>query len=332
MGLMDKFKKKIQEMQLKSLEQQEASTKKALNKQAQKTGFFSDLQNKALQSQLDKQQELKKQLSTNDSKETPTSSNHAPRNVFSPFEKELARIKYELTHRYSEAEMNDYFARNDGQIPAYNESGTAVILWWLNNNDPVTDYIPSYFYFQYGMNFVDEVKKMNVNGLLKEFSLTDAGKQYLSDHMEDVDNHRDPDGSKRAAQQNASVYEPAGDIDFSKVKFVDFDRLSNRKFEKGLSLLNISKELCKQKEYEKALHASYEAMMIGYLAPAIFERAAIIARGMKDYNLEKEILVLADKMTEQQFIRDFGRTNAYSRPDWIQKRMTRVENLLNKRQ
>lgn len=247
-----------------------------------------------------------------------------------PFEKELISIRYDLEHRYSKAEMDDFFERNGGQEPSYNKAGVAVMLWWLSKNNPVTGYVPSYFYFNYGMHFTEEVLKLNKLGLLNEFQLTEDGVKYLASHSNDVDNHRDPDGSKRASKQNAAIYEPSGEIDLNKVKFVDFDRLSDKKFQKGLSLLEIAKQLSKEKEYEKALHASYEAMMIGYLTPAIFKRAAISARGMKDYNLEKEILILADKMTAQQFVRDSGSTAVYQRPEWIQNRMDRVEQLLLK--
>lgn len=204
----------------------------------------------------------------------------------------LQKIQFDWDNRYTAEELNKFYVFNDNIVPQEDtENGHVIMLWWLSKYDPTVKEVPSYFFFQYGLKFSDEIRVLNNQGLLENFKLTDKGTKLLNKSAEIIQKHRFPNGETKLTLFDKLKFKNSH-IDLSKIKPVLQDVLSNEAFNEGLELLNKAKVLSKEKLYKESNEAIFKAWKLGYQVPATFNRAAINCRQLKEYNLEVKIIEL----------------------------------------
>lgn len=237
----------------------------------------------------------------------------------------LKQIKLTLDSRYTANELNDFFTFNDGQTPEQRTlEGQTIMLWWLTKYNPDSKReLPSYFYFKYGISFVEQVKILNKKGLLNQFEVTEKGKKFIEKHQDIIEQHKDPDGIKRRAKNDIKNHIDI-DINLSDVTLVNYDESLDASFDKGSRLFRMAEQLSKEKQYERSLKAIFEAWSVGYQMPVTFQRAAINARYLKNYEMEIAILKLALQSETLTHGKQIDEDN------WIKQRIERASQLARK--
>ncbi|PVY83475.1 hypothetical protein [Convivina intestini] len=118
------------------------------------------------------------------------------------------------------------------------------------------------------------------------------------------------------------------EINFNNIKLTALDDISDDTFNKGLNLYKLSHQLNLNKQYKESLNAIFQAWEIGYQSPATFEKAAIVARKLKMYALELEILNLSKKYFKLEYSDQIDMLN--EKINWANKRIERAT-VLNRR-
>ena len=163
--------------------------------------------------------------------------------------------------------------------------GHVVILWWLENSRTNKNEVPSYFLYEYGLDFKKELLFLQNINLLDGTKITTLGKEILSLYSEVIRKHKarknyNPDGSityyyeDEESVLGTNGFETTGD-------FVQ-DQFVGKAFEQAQDLENA------ESAYLSAIKLSIEQGEIP--PPNPFNRLAIIYRKQKRLDKEEEIL------------------------------------------
>jgi len=171
--------------------------------------------------------------------------------------------------------------------------GHIILLWWLNNSRTDKNKIPSYFLYEYGIDFSNELSALESQGYICNFSLTDKGIETIDKYEKVILEHK-----------STKIYSSDGNIKYHRSdKNIVFDNNSSTilDFSSSGSYLEdqrIGRAYERNGDYEKAIQAYYSAWKLAekesinnHLPPPnIYERLAIIYRKQKDYLNEIKIM------------------------------------------
>lgn len=169
--------------------------------------------------------------------------------------------------------------------------GHVVMLWWLSNPRTNKKRVPSYFLYEYGLDFSQELKKLEQFSYLKKGLITEKGLEFLKEHDFVIAEHK-----------SNKTYSADGTISYSVVNLSDVtsDFVSSGDFVRDQQ---IGRELERIHDFENAIKAYYSAWKLAEKDPImqqpppnVFTRLSMIYRKQKMIEKEIEILEIANKI------------------------------------
>lgn len=169
--------------------------------------------------------------------------------------------------------------------------GHIIMLWWLNNPRTNKNNPPQYFLFEYGINFNDELKKLEKENFISGLTVTDKGFKLCSQNKDLIRQHK----AKKQIQPDGKIHYIYDDKETvqDKTKLVPFKSTGD-----FIEDQNIGRAYERHEDFQNAIKAYESAWKLSLNKessppPNIFNRLAIIQRKQKKYNEEIKIIETA---------------------------------------
>ncbi|MDU3103307.1 hypothetical protein [Streptococcus sp.] len=235
-----------------------------------------------------------------------------------PCEEECSRILVESESCPASLVAKEYMSYVDMNLQL--TFGHIVMLWWLDNPKTKKNVVPSYFLYQYGLDFYKEVSHLQSKNMLVGRDLTPLAKEKLNNFQSIIRKHKarksyNLDGSINYHFEDAKRV--SGATEFQSTGDYIEDQFIGKSFEQAKDLKNA--ELA----YLSSIKLSIEK---GELPPPNpFMRLAIIYRKQKRFDDEEKILERGiSYLVQSQTL------NASSKSNTFQERLDKVKKLKEK--